>query len=426
MKRHLRTKLPASLLILMVLPSLVKAQIRTDVAFSGLLPMQAQVGIGEQFGNAFILNFNGQYISNVISPGDLAPSYLGGSESTINVGELYGRLRDENVVGLETDFKVGYYAYNIQKSQKWGFFAEYTRSNQLAGKLGKNLADLFYNGNAKYAGETLSTEDDWIQQYQLHSLGLGVFKPFEALGKKWLLKSNVNLLAGSNLFRAEIRKLELYTEPYGEYIDADFDFSIWESNGNFLAGSGLSLDVAIGVELNDKSSAAIKVQSLGFISWSQSATHEVSGNTSTRIEGLPLKYENLGNFDNEAIDEFVDSLSGLLLPDTAPSAGQWNLPIRYGFNYSTGATDNLNILVSAEYIPQFGLYPTVMGGLGWNKKNFLLSVEAGLNKAGQFSSGIGIGYLGKQFFAQARSAGVEGFFTSNTNTSVYITSGFLF
>lgn len=388
--------------------------------------MQAQAGVGEQFGNAFILNFHAQYTSNVIAPGDLAPSYFGGSESKLNAGELYGKLRDENVLGLESDFKLGYYAYDLQKAEKWGFYAEYTRSNQIAAQIGKNLADLFYNGNARYAGETLSTENDWIQQYQLHSLGIGLFKPFEVFEKKWLLKTNINLLAASNLYRVEIRKLDLYTEPYGEYIDADFDFSIWESNGAFLAGSGLSLDVALGVELSDKSSASLRVQSLGFVSWSENATQQVSGNTSTRIEGLPLKYENLGNFNNEAIDEFVDSLSSILLPDTAPSAGQWSLPVRYGFNYCTGATENLSILVNAEYIPQFGLYPTVMGGLAWSKKSFLLSVEAGLNKAGQFSSGISMGYLGKQFFAQARSAGVEGFFTNNTNSSVYITSGFLF
>lgn len=112
--------------------------------------------------------------------------------------------------------------------------------------------------------------------------------------------ANINLVIGHDYEQYQINKAEIYTDPNGEFIDADLDYSFSQTNSENsipFKGIGITTGFSFRRELGSRFQIETEIDEFGLMYWSNS--EQVIVDSTFRFEGL--------SFDN--IFEINDSIS---------------------------------------------------------------------------------------------------------------------
>ncbi|MBA2407919.1 MAG: hypothetical protein H0V65_08010, partial [Chitinophagales bacterium] len=172
-------------------------------------------------------------------------------------------------------------------------------------KFTKDLFQIIFFGNASYAGATADFSQTENLSYRFHQLRLGVQKKFDFINHNWEAGIGISVLAAKSGSSLKIDQGTLFTEQYGSFIDAsyNFEYSVSDTlNKGYFAydGIGTSADATLSyIPDNGSLRLLFFMNDMGFIRWNRQS-QLYSADSSLHFEGF------------EVIDLFNSSDSALL------------------------------------------------------------------------------------------------------------------
>lgn len=300
-------------------------------------------------------------------------------------------------VRYEDEMKAGVaYQHRFSESGVHIFAAYQWRSVRYA-NVTKDALNIAMFGNAMYEDKTADLSKISFESIMYNQFSLGAGKSF----KDWYIAANLSFLQGFNNQQLSNRKGYLYTAPYGEYIDAQYDFTYNQSHNGaspFFAprGLGFSADVhfhyvlSVGVLQFD-------AQDLGFIHWGQQPFN-YANDTTMRFGGIVnadiLNMHSVGSFH-------VDSMLQNLVSEKTNKPYKTILPSTFALSF-THVLKVKNTDIQMSYgIQSRMLYQYY--ALGYIKtsvflpKRLITSVSVSAGGYSLFNIGWDLGYYGKHF-----------------------------
>ena len=287
-----------------------------------------------------------------------------------NFGFEYKQLKERFLGKDSATFSIGYYLRDIQYM-----------------KLSKDAVDIYFRGNAPYAGETKYAKAN-LTAFYMNQIRAG----FEhvANGSKWGLGASV--LLGARYQNLNLARGELFTQEDGEYVDFNTDISfayVGDAEAQFyeLNGAGLSFDFFLQKKVNKTDYLKIAVSDLGFIQWAN--TSVVEADTNIHFEGAEVS--NLFNFNEDNYEFPNDSLLDYFgLKAEQKGKTQWlptTLDISYYHQFSSrlSLTTGVRYMANAAYLPKLFL----VGSYG-QRAAIQVNAIASLGGYGNFLGGLGI------------------------------------
>jgi hypothetical protein len=205
----------------------------------------------------------------------LKKSVLGGRLEDGHLDDLSSRMKDQNRAGF--DIVSGLDFLNFRDTMfnhaQWGLRVGLSTNYHGALSFNRDLYNLVYRGNARFAGDTahLAPLAAQYQAYQKFSVGI--------FNKHTLSSVTASLVAGQSYQSLIVTEGDLYTSPNGDslaltysgdYLQSDTAKSGW-ANGS---GIGIAFDFDFNLPLQDgKGVISIAVRDVGFIVWNQLGKH---------------------------------------------------------------------------------------------------------------------------------------------------------
>jgi hypothetical protein len=206
---------------------------------------------------------------------------------------------------VAVNFKLGEQRLGIYLDDYLSVYARFNNPHTLG---------LILRGNGAYAGDTVSDQDISAKYLRTRELGIGT-------GWKWdKLSFGVRLRLKQGIKMADLDHLNysLYTEANGTQVHAQADYDLFTTKklgktGIFtFQGFGAGVDLGMRYQLSEKLEIDIAANDIGFTSW---ATQNMNDTVDVQWEGISVP-SLLQDSVSELIDEQVDSVKALLLPDT--------------------------------------------------------------------------------------------------------------
>ena len=245
-------------------------------------------------------------------------------------------------------YKLNWLSANVHLGEStWSFFLEdhLTINGQINN--GETFG-LVFLGNQPYAGQTVSDEGIFLNSYRYRTLGAGT--AFQ-LNDEMSLGFRAKFIQGISYIDVEKLDYSLYTEPDGLEIVLDADYNLFYSDSGSNAfsfnGFGGGLDIGWVYKISDKLTLDAAVTDLGYLSWNGNQSQKV---TNVQFEGIDVGSLFASDLSAET-QRTVDSLEGLILPDTAEAshAGLLGPKVRIGAKFYVSEKSMLSF--GALYAP---------------------------------------------------------------------------
>lgn len=154
----------------------------------------------------------------------------------------------------------------------------------------KDLFDLTFYGNKKFAGQTLNFNKTSFNSLAYSTLEFTLGKTKKTLGKNtfsyWV---DFGLLLGHSVRDFDFKEASLFTEASGDYIELTVkNSSILVSDTlstNFIQGIGGKLDLNF-IYQTEKSKTFISIENLGAIAWNDAVSADID--TTFRFDGVEV------------------------------------------------------------------------------------------------------------------------------------------
>lgn len=284
--------------------------------------------------------------------GDLLQPVDGSDSFRVDIDNVLTQLGEDNTFKgkvhadiLSVGLRLGGFQLGVNTGTRASFFAAYP----------KDLVRLAWQGNGDYIGQTLSVGPDF-QAFAYHEIGIsGAIR----IKKKLQFGARVKYLIGLADFSLSRNNAQFQTGT--EYYQLSLLTDVQFNTSTFNMGSinslddldqlqpeftlnattgnkGFAADLGVVFNLNDKLSFSASVRDLGFINWTdQVSNYAVAGEIN--FEGIDAMEISEGN--EEAMEEFVDSLVSGLTVQTSNESYRTQLPTEY---YLSGTFSPLNSL----------------------------------------------------------------------------------
>lgn len=157
----------------------------------------------------------------------------------------------------------------------------------------RDFFELFFRGNKMFAGQTTDLGDFFFQQYSVRQLVFGIGNKFNiSPGRRLYLGADLAINNGISFFKVEGRSSSLYTDPGGEFIDADLHAVLMTDDSaaqhpSKLDGNGYSGDVYLEYE-TEKSTLSFSVENFGSVHWNKWSTR-VSLDSTFHFDGIDIR-----------------------------------------------------------------------------------------------------------------------------------------
>lgn len=228
----------------------------------------------------------------------------------------------------------------------------------------KDLADIIWNGNASFAGNSVHLNNVRFAANYYRELGVAVTKK---INDKFSVGLRGKFLMGLTNVTTQQSKNSLYTDPNGLYLNGHSEFTMLTSglinadqvNASDLLGLknlGAGLDIGARYKLNDKISIACNVNNIGFIHWKQHVqNYRVNGDYN--YTGIVMK--DSANIVNADWQNIGDSLQNIFKPKKDTKAyNSWLTPSVY-LNGNYIVKEDLSVYASVA----MDFYHSVRGAL---------------------------------------------------------------
>jgi hypothetical protein len=276
--------------------------------------------------------------------------------------------------------------------------------------LDPSIAELVFLGNKHHQGDTLKSNQYSVVSYlNYQQVQLGFLHSFSESGIQ--IGASVSGIQASNTYNLEVGSFRLYTDSFGQYINADLKVLETRSNpqkSHFFASNGFGfstdfyVDMPVPLLLKKDSSLArvrVEINDFGVLWWNKQAQRQYVDSTLTEYRGV-----NLNNYiaDSTYSEEFV------LFQQTV--RGKWHqfLPVYVSVSiqkkiqkhqFSIGITHRPN----ADFIPYLYLNDA------WNiTPRFSLLYGINHGGYGKFGARIGVAYRTHGFCVSVINQQIEG------------------
>lgn len=278
----------------------------------------------------------------------------------------------------------------------------------------EDLFEVYFRGNKNYAAKTADFSDFNFNFLHYQEVKLGLSRNYINDSSVTTVYAGLNLIKGQQFQRIKANRATLYTDVSGEYIDADFNLQLNQSDSakrDFFAfnGFGLSTDLAYFYKSDKKYFVSLSVKDLGFIQWNDKSS-EIKADSTYHFEGIVSN--DLFNFNDSVAGGSTDLDSAYLQPflnnhyyKTYTSVLPATFTATIGKEIKTAGTGtlavsaNINYRINANYIPLTWLkishasarHTVLSMDLaygGYSGFSLNLGIEMPLSKGWQFAAGV--------------------------------------
>lgn len=333
-------------------------------------------------GNAYIGN-NHFGLNGVLKDGN----YL----TSATIDEAVAKL------GTKNRFQYGYnagFAVNLPIKGKyaWGIYYDYSSAFSV-GTNSAGTAGLIFRGNAPYAGTTVSDNNIFLKTQSRTSLGVGWAKQ----QGKWSVGVKAKFIAGIKQSDVKVKDFSLFTSQEGDSIHASADYEYFVSDRFApLDGFGAGVDLGAIYQVNNSLSIGGSITNLGFIAWTGESMNK---NVDVSYVGFDLK--DLLNLEGNTAgqDALVDSLKGLVFPDTVASKMTSGLPTCLHLNatYNVGAYNRVFASLNYGMTKYAPMSPLPLLAFGYQRR-VCSALSLGANVYGGGIDTYGVGVMAMSFF----------------------------
>lgn len=271
----------------------------------------------------------------------------------------------------------------------WRWIAGIGFQEHIGARVENDLLGLYLRGNAPYEDQTLELGPSRLFYSSHQFIGLGA----ERSGESVTFGFTLNLLKVSRYQSVDIEEGNLYTAPFGEYIESRMNLT-YETTGSkedklpAWSGTGVTLSTYLQWEVSEATTFYAKVKDLGMMHFGGLNTAVVD--TNYRFEGAQVS--NILQLDDSLFENgSLDSLEALLgLSITNESTAKLapgylmigfstSFSERVGLNvevkqwWKSAALPQLRLGLPLRISPRLTLEPSLRIG-GWNLANSGLTV----------------------------------------------------
>ena len=313
----------------------------------------------------------------------------------------YNRMRANNTIAYNLDFKMAYFfkpVHSLFTISDLGLFFSIENHNLMELRFNKELFNLMFNGNSRFAGKTVEMNNMLFRQINFQQFKFGLFKEVNWMSGRNIIGASVAINKGQKEVTAKIHQASLFTHPLGENLDLDLKMDINRTDTNrtnFLAfnGIGSSLDIFYFFDNLKGDKLLFELENFGFIRWNKKS-NSFRKDTTYRFDGWPID-----NILNVRDDEFDNLKSDTLVNEFAFNKNSEPyssfLPLKIQLSYTKKIIqDKLTITANAKEILFSGFNPWFM-----LKPNYYLHPKIGVSAIvtyggyGGFNSGIEINII---------------------------------
>ncbi len=280
---------------------------------------------------------------------------------------------------------------------------------------------LILKGNGPYAGDTISDDGISARLMRVREIAVGTGWKLEqlSLGVRLRLKQGIRMLELNDL------SYRLFTETNGTVVHAnaayELNMSPTLSNNKLFEfqGFGAGVDIGLRYQINETMDFDFALNNVGAMSWT---TNQLKDEVDIEWKGITVTNLFAGGL-SDTIDEQIDSLQAIILPDTVEGNRLLMTPaiVRAGFNWRM----NEKSLLAGNII-----WSPIKGG--WHSRLPMISVayqyevmeglKFGANAYGLGLDTFGFGLMGNYHF----NAGNMGFdvLAGSDNLLGFVAPGF--
>lgn len=243
--------------------------------------------------------------------------------------EISQNLRQNNKVGADLNYGI-FFSRKIKRNSsdsvlgssapalpiaeerkpRWEYFIQISDRAHLDGHFPKDLFDLTFYGNKKFAGDTAVLDNTEINFLRYQQIQTGIIRLSENKNRYGFALS---FLKGEENYYIKLNRARLFTEKNGEIIDADFNAEIYQSDTSkkgieAFHGWGISSDLfgEYFFKIKEHNSLfRVEANDFGFIQWNEKSL-VYKADTSINFEGIYIS----------DIFQLNDSVLKAISPDT--------------------------------------------------------------------------------------------------------------
>jgi hypothetical protein len=296
-------------------------------------------------------------------------------------------------IKYEDELKAGLAYKHWFRKKGITLYVSYYHRNMRQLLTSRDAFELVFEGNKPFENQTASLNDINFQNLMYNQYSIGVSKT----DGHFTAGINVSYLQGFSNQQVKNPNGSLYTAPYGEYLDAAYNFTFNEATTGAsrffdLNGQGVSADLQFSYS-NEKTRFSLTVEDLGYITWGK---HPVNYRADTSLTFSGISVTNLTNISGSGIQGLnLDSVLSTLSPKKSNSAYNTTLPATIQATFS-----QLIKLKKHDMIFTAGVNTRLLTdyyAYGYVKTTFLLdhqwatSVSAGAGGYSLFNLGFDVG-----------------------------------
>lgn len=348
---------------------------------------------------------------------------------TGDLNAFFGNLKDNNQTGIGAIVSLMNVGFKINKEEEEFLTFKLGVSDRIEANLlySNELFQLLWGGNAQYENQTVDFEFKanalYVREY---AVGAAMNLPIE--NENWDFKAGVSVkyLQGLGALYSDELDFSLYTAPYGEYLELNYNYDIKTSYDDALFdegkmnyskayGSGFGADVGVSASFKERFYGNLNVLDIGGVTFKKSVTTYRNSGT-LLYDGIYVDnifkgpYEFNTDFFEEVYTDVDDEGGKFTMPyptrlrthfsyripkvsDRGLTYFMHNIGLTYIQGFKNFGSATTRPYVAAAYT--FNLKSafeigTNVGFFGYNKSEIGLFLAA---RAGVFRFGIGSGNL---------------------------------
>ncbi len=213
--------------------------------------------------------------------------------STDDENSITKNLSDQNIFGGEANWQVALTFRPDTSNHHLQAYIAYRNRGHVDSKFSKDFFELYFRGNKMFGGKTADMSDFSYHQYSYRQFVFGISNEFSISNSgKLFIGADIAINNGISFLKIETGGSSLYTDPIGEYIDADLHATIQTDDSasqhpSKLDGTGYAGDFYLEYE-TENSIVAFSVENFGSIHWNKWST-EVSIDSTFHFDGIDVR-----------------------------------------------------------------------------------------------------------------------------------------
>jgi hypothetical protein len=270
------------------------------------LKAQSDFNLADEFmldtnASSKLILHSGYFFSSNAMTNEMAGKYAVNSFITDEVKDGVSKnLESKNRFGAGYDANLFFVFHPDSLKKNFSAFVGVRIRNHIDSRFPKDLFEMFFRGNKGFADKTADFSDFELQSYQYKQFSVGLANAYPLHSGKLYLGAGINITGGRRFTRIQSEHSTLYTQPEGEYLDADFDI-LYQRDDSAAAkllpteGKGIAIDFFAEYETHSNNKIFIGVENFGNIFWNRYSTN-LHIDSAFRFEGIDVS--DLFNFND--------------------------------------------------------------------------------------------------------------------------------